>query len=563
MSAAELLEAMQDAQRHYLREDVSFYAEQLLELGGGEYLIELAEAFIFVRDFDSAMKAAGRAKGERAEFLFAVAAMESHRFELAEKALRGQKGAFSLHRQGVLFERQRLWERARDSFADSARANPLIVDSLVRGAEMERRVRCSTGPTSPAPPIGENVDVGRSSFTLDNLNLVSSQSLKVGAQPPNRKLGLTSLARLPDSPPPTKKRILKKTKENRNARKTKPRGSPKSCGFLEPLALGLAAFGRGEFAEATAALQLSGEGLLRSRVVSFYLGKAAMLRGRNAEADSHFSRLRPDDPYAKDYHSAVLWSLGKPQRLLDMAHRLDKNFMLDPRTWVALGNCYSALEDHVAASHFLSRALLLSPNDAYAKCLLAHEFYYLGNLPAAELAYRESVSLDPCEANAFWGLGNLALKADRPQKAVGLFEQARKANPGNPLIATFLGVARAALRRFDEAFVAFDDADRLDPGNSLNAFHRASALFEAGRLAEALSTASSLGRNFVDEPKVLVLLAQIHAALGDIPKAHQLCLRALDLDPEDKTRRVRALLGKFNEKPEEVLRITETPRSKR
>lgn len=572
--SAELLSAIELSRRHYVKENVAFLGELLLDSNESDHHLFLAEEFFSVREFESSMKAAKLAKGERADFIFALAAIETRKDELAIPILERLSDEFSLYHLGLIYERQKKWGQARNCFAESYDKNSLLIPSLIRRTEMERRVRCSS--MSVESPFG--VLQQEDSITISDMrNSIRAKREIPESSPKNSKLKSQSSRflvpreqvslfppLLEEKSAEPKRKASKRVKEPRSLiRKVEDISKPDLSTFLGLLQEPMAAFAKDQYPETESLILKLPSSLRSTRISSCYLGKCAMFRGKNREADQFFSRIPPEDPYAKEYHSSVLWSLGSTQKLLNVSAKLEQSKILDHRTWITLANCYSALDDHVAASHFISRALLLAPNDGYTHCISGHELFYLGNHLAAEKAYKMSTSLDPCEANAFWGLGNIALKSDRPQRAANYFKRALLANPGNSLIHTYYGIAMADQLRFEEALDAFSASERIDGSSTVNSFHKASTLYQARRYKEALHETRDLCESLRDEPKVFTLLAQIYFKLGEYQKSHQTCMKVLDMDPEDTSKKVKALLQQLNSRNEEPAIFTETPLHKR
>ena len=93
-----------------------------------------------------------------------------------------------------------------------------------------------------------------------------------------------------------------------------------------------------------------------------------------------------------EYYSSCLWHLKKIPELSQLAYSCLEKHYFRPETWIALGNCYSANEDHETAIKFLERAIQLDPTNAYAYCLVGHEHSTKENYEEAKLFYENAIN---------------------------------------------------------------------------------------------------------------------------------------------------------------------------
>ena len=86
------------------------------------------------------------------------------------------------------------------------------------------------------------------------------------------------------------------------------------------------------------------------------MGFCSMKLAKYEEAYQYFKAARKSnklDLYNIDYFSSCLWQLNKPLELIELSETLYKYFPTSSKTWVVMGNSYSALQDHSTSIKFL------------------------------------------------------------------------------------------------------------------------------------------------------------------------------------------------------------------
>ncbi len=108
-----------------------------------------------------------------------------------------------------------------------------------------------------------------------------------------------------------------------------------------------------------------------------------------------------------------------------------------------------------------------------------------GQAAQAESAYRQVLTLDPRNPDAWQLLGLLAKTLGRPDLAVDHMRRSLEANPRQPGVWSNLGNLHLAEGRAAEALSCYDRAIGLTQGNAEFHYHRAKALHALKRLPEA------------------------------------------------------------------------------
>ena len=600
----EMAAALHLSRSNFLHENSRFFAQQLAESKEEELKLHAARCFIELGDFVWALETTQKLTSEQGRYLHAVTLLCLGRYKDAESSLllnaspiKAVNAEFGLYQLGIVYEKKGEWDKAFECFAAAQAINPLIFDAFRRRVLAEKRMSHESFVSSQkyAPLRGQNplqipaeglnfkacgtdnvqhhptskgshetaASYTKSSFSLENLGLVTANSLSISSPShpsphlPKFQLdqNITSLSKLPDvlSDLPTPSRahkIAKNSKENFGFESKAKGAKPQTLhSFLESLQEPVAALLQGNYASAAETFHRDFGSFRQGFYVQTSLGRCAAQNGLYEEAEKHFLKADAAFPRVaegKEYFSSALWSLGRTQRLVQLSTTLFEQQPYDPRTWIALGNCFSALGDHVSALRFFAKAISLNPRDSYAHCLLAHEQVSLEDLRAAKQGYSRSIELDPLQHSAYWGLGNIALKTEKYTLAIDYFSQALRLNPRLATVQTYLGMAYAGANHAEAAQRHFCAAQELSPGSPINTFHKAWQLYQSQRFAEALREAEGLAGLLGEEPKVFVLLGNIHLALRNFESAHNAYLQALALDPEDSEKQIRHLLDVLN-----------------
>lgn len=161
-------------------------------------------------------------------------------------------------------------------------------------------------------------------------------------------------------------------------------------------------------------------------------------------------------------------------------------------TWVGMG----AYDEGVA---FFSAYINSYPDDSMAYCGRAADFWYLGKPEEALRDYSRSIELDPNNALAISGQGQLLAEMGRNQEALAALDlaicQTEKANSiwhkYREVIEAFVrsgrGVAAAGTGQNELAVAEFDASMALSPDNAWVYYNRAQINERLGRRENALS----------------------------------------------------------------------------
>lgn len=122
-----------------------------------------------------------------------------------------------------------------------------------------------------------------------------------------------------------------------------------------------------------------------------------------------------------------------------------------------------------AAEPDLSKAISLDAGNVQARLLRSQAYLRLGKAAAAAKDAAEAASLAPEDPEGFLWLGEAHLKQDQAQAALRDFARAARLEGAGYRAALGQGRALNALREWDRARRALNDADRLSGGRSAKA----------------------------------------------------------------------------------------------
>jgi adenylate cyclase len=225
-------------------------------------------------------------------------------------------------------------------------------------------------------------------------------------------------------------------------------------------------------------------------------------------------RKRPQDLGAYDYTMRAMphvWTLENEEsaKALEL---LDKALALDPKYPLALalaGWCHAQRAvynwaDDIAESQALARTLAeraaeLSGDDPLILAVLGAVHTIVGNFGTARVLLERALALDTNAAWAWSRLGYLESLSERPARAIENFERALRLSPLDPMnfnTVVGMGFARQAGQEYDKAVALYRRALEERPHAAWIYRYLASALSDAGRVAEAKEAFVEMVRNY-------------------------------------------------------------------
>ncbi len=199
---------------------------------------------------------------------------------------------------------------------------------------------------------------------------------------------------------------------------------------------------------------------------------------------------RPKDPDALQLMGLFCRDQGRTAEAEDFYRRSLAEKPDQPHVQHNLGNVLSALGRFDEAIAPLREAIRLKPDYVKAHLNLGKALAGLGQFAAAEKSYRKALWLRPGDLFAMQSLGAVLNDLGRPREAEIVLHQALAAgsHDGRQVAALEhnLGVSFNLQRRYSDALVLFDSAQRKVPDMPLADYNRGNALQHLGRFDEAI-----------------------------------------------------------------------------
>lgn len=170
--------------------------------------------------------------------------------------------------------------------------------------------------------------------------------------------------------------------------------------------------------------------------------------GRLEEAVAGYRHVLAQDPdHANALHllSQVLLQCQQPAEALTQVYRaLQRHPAVAPFHYTAALILRQLHRPSESVWHLLS-AILLSPEDPAPYLLLGNLHFLAERFSAAELCFRQLLTLDPQHADAANNLGNTLERLQQPDEAVPCLQRAAQLQPAAPTVATNLSKLLARL----------------------------------------------------------------------------------------------------------------------
>lgn len=229
--------------------------------------------------------------------------------------------------------------------------------------------------------------------------------------------------------------------------------------------------------------------------------------------------------------STLLWHLKDSYGLYNLSDELFSEFPNAPETWCVTGNYYSLVKKHDEAINSFKKATLLNPKFEYAYTLQAHEYAANESFDTAKEYYRKALACDPQHYNAYYGLGDCALRLGKYEEAILYFEKARTINPTNVILICCCAHVLEKISMQEKALEYYNLACKLQPDLTLPKYKKSQLLFSMGRYSLALQYFEELVKIIPDEATIHFMLGQIYQTMGRKKDAIKEYTIALNLDP--------------------------------
>jgi tetratricopeptide (TPR) repeat protein len=171
----------------------------------------------------------------------------------------------------------------------------------------------------------------------------------------------------------------------------------------------------------------------------------------------------------------------------------------------------------------------MNANDLLAS---ARQWQHSGELPRAEAAYRQLLTIDPNNAEIWYLVGTTCQPQGKAAEALTAFQRAVAIKPEFSQAQNSLGIALAQQGRSREAEHCFSAAVRAQPEFAQGHNNLGNALKEQGRREEALACYQEAVRLKPEFAEALNNLGNLQRELGRFDDAVANCRQALRLKPD-------------------------------
>jgi tetratricopeptide (TPR) repeat protein len=234
-------------------------------------------------------------------------------------------------------------------------------------------------------------------------------------------------------------------------------------------------------------------------------------------------------------------------QLLQAANGYGRTLATDPHSQAALlGLSLIARQSNQLrpAIQMAEAALAAGSTSAHAWANYGDLLAAINQIPRAQAAFRNAISLDPSTAAAHYGLGNTLALQDDFAAALSSFETAIHIAPNLPDLHFAKGFALGALGRHEPAVAAYQRAVSLRPGFASAWLNLGVELIADGRgqLAELCyrQAIASSGQNNHTQISAHLNLGHLERSRRRFAQAREHYNRALALTPPDHPRRSEA-----------------------
>jgi tetratricopeptide (TPR) repeat protein len=159
-------------------------------------------------------------------------------------------------------------------------------------------------------------------------------------------------------------------------------------------------------------------------------------------------------------------------------------------------------------------ASTLTRNYAAAHLQLAYHYRNTGRLPAAIQEFERIARMFPDMSDVLLPLGNLYMEAGDTTRALDLFGQIARRDPGNPEARYYHAAALAYRGQVEDAVREFDASIQLDPNYMQGYFGAYTALWQSGAKERAMGYLQRWVEGHPNDAQAMALLQQSRMELG-------------------------------------------------
>jgi predicted TPR repeat methyltransferase len=177
------------------------------------------------------------------------------------------------------------------------------------------------------------------------------------------------------------------------------------------------------------------------------------------------SDMAPNDPNVLHFSGVLAHQQGRSDEAIALIQR-SLELQSDQADWYSnLGIVYKATQQFDKAIAAYERAIALNPAHVNAYNNLGVLFRATGKPVDAEAAYRKALEIDPQFIDAYHNLGVLLASVNRTREAVICYCKVTTLSPRHPETRRMLGLAYCVLGEREKAIELYEEWLKDDPGN--------------------------------------------------------------------------------------------------
>jgi predicted Zn finger-like uncharacterized protein len=292
-------------------------------------------------------------------------------------------------------------------------------------------------------------------------------------------------------------------------------------------------------------LWTSESGLASGYSVLGYLHEA---RGRTHQARKAYDRALKADPFRAEALLGAGRTLLREKRADDALPRFEaahnsatkgeNPLVLSGRraadeAQLGMGRALLALNRAQEAKDKLAALLSTNQQDAEVTRAVGRAEQALGNDEVAETYFRKAIELKPEEFDGYLALAQLFFKANKPDQASAVLNEAAARVEETSEMRRMLGESELARNRIESAIHEYQRALELDPSDNDAKFGLGRALRKNGQLEDAKALFETLGTAEDAMSGLEVEKGRVFEAEGEYKKAIASYASALEKEPDD------------------------------
>lgn len=184
------------------------------------------------------------------------------------------------------------------------------------------------------------------------------------------------------------------------------------------------------------------------------------------------------------------------------------------------------------AAKLATKAIKLAPKSSDLYALRGWCWCWLSDLDASQADFEEAVKLDPTNADAHCGLAELAAQTEEHRQEIKHLTNAIRNDPDTSWYNIDRGDAHRRLGEYDEARRDIQGVLDYEPTNTYAIKHMAMLELDLNNYDAGIQYMGQIIEDYDDEKEVLFYAAYGMQGKGDFETAYNLCVGALNIDPE-------------------------------